>query len=235
MAGPLGELVKCWIAWGGIDAQLAPEPEALACAFGGGVESCRPGADPKLIAAWEERHGYRLPHGLKAWLRLSDGLFGPGPFIHPIGAIGPMIPFARVPELIVQPESWFELGNPYVQTICIDLAYRLPGGSYPIFTSGDDSCASRPRLIARSFEEWFLELLRQGGREYWFEPEFTDLGDPWQSHRRHVAHPTLSGRLAPFADRVARLVHAGANERRIASSLGLSRGELESIFRYLQH
>jgi hypothetical protein len=146
-----------------------------------------------------------------------------------------MIPFARLPELIVQPESWFELGNPNVQTICIDLAYRLPGGGYPIFTSGDDSCDSRPRLIARSFEEWFLELLRQGGREYWFEPGFPDLGDPWQSHRRHVAHPTLSGRLEPFADRVAVLVQSGADERKIASSLGLSRGEVESIFRYLQH
>ena len=39
-----------------------------------------------------------LPHGLQAWLRLSNGLFGGGPFIHPITAIGPMIPFARVPE-----------------------------------------------------------------------------------------------------------------------------------------
>ncbi len=40
--------------------------------------------------------------------------------------------------MLVQPESWFELGNPNRQTICIDLAYRLPGGSYPIFTSGDE-------------------------------------------------------------------------------------------------
>jgi hypothetical protein len=235
MAGPLGELVKCWIAWGGIDARLGPDPRALEAAFDGHVEPCRAGADPRMLAAWEDRHGYRLPHGLKAWLRLSNGLFGPGPFIHPIAAVGPMIPFARVPDMIVQPESWFELGNPSLQTICIDLAYRLPGGSYPIFTSGDDACDSCPRLIARSFEEWFLELLRQGGREYWFDPGFPDLGDPWQAHRRHVEHPALSRRLQPFADRVARLVNTGADERQIASTLGLSRGEVESIFRYLQH
>jgi hypothetical protein len=235
MACPLGELVNCWIAWGGIDARLAPEATALASAFRGGVESCRPGADPRTIAAWEDRHGYRLPQGLKAWLRLSNGLFGSGPFIHPIAAIGPMIPFARVPDMIVQPESWFELGNPNLQTICIDLAYRLPGGGYPIFTSGDDLCESRPRLIARSFEEWFLELLRQGGREYWFDREFADLGDPWESHRHHVVHPTLSPRLQSFAERVARLVQSGADERKIGSTLGLSRGEVESIFRYLQH
>ncbi len=89
-----------------------------------------------------------------------------------------MIPFARVPDLIVQPESWFELGNPNLQTVCIDLAYRLPDGGYPIFTSGDDAAHSPPRIIARSFEEWFLELLRQGGREYWFDPGFRRLRRP---------------------------------------------------------
>jgi hypothetical protein len=146
-----------------------------------------------------------------------------------------MIQFARVPEMIVQPESWFELGNPNVETICIDLAYRFPGGSYPIFTSGDDSIGSSPRIIARSFEEWFLELLRQGGREYWFDFEFVDFGDPWESHRRHVIHPSLSQRLGSFVERVARLHDSGADERLIALALGLSPGDVESIFRHLQH
>ena len=54
-----------------------------------------------------------------------------------------MVPFARVPDLVVQPESWFELGNPNVETVCIDLAYRWPGGDCPIFTSGDDQTRSR--------------------------------------------------------------------------------------------
>ena len=144
-----------------------------------------------------------------------------GPLIHPISAIGPMIPFARVPDLIVQPESWFELGNPNLQTVCIDLGYHLPGGGCPIFTSGDDAAHSPPRIIARCFEEWFLELLRAGGREYWFDPEFTDFGDPWQSHRYYVANPPLSGRLRTFADRVDQLLRSGADEREIASELGL--------------
>ena len=146
-----------------------------------------------------------------------------------------MIPFARVPEMIVQPESWFELGNPSRETICIDLAYRLPGGGYPIFTSGDDESNSPPRIIARSFEEWFLELLRNEGREYWFDPGFRDFGDPWQSHKRHVAQPALPPRLLSFAEPVARLQSSGVDESRIAASLGLSRAEVESIFRYLQH
>jgi hypothetical protein len=235
MAGPLGELVSCWIDWGGIDVRLSPDPEALAAGFQGGLECCREGADPRAIAAWEDRHGHRLPHGLRAWLRLSNGLFGTGPLIHPITAIGPMIPFARVPGMLVQPESWFELGNPDQQTVCIDLAYRVPGGGHPVFTSGDDASGSRPRIIAHSFEQWFLELLHQGGREFWFDPEYPDLGDPWQSHRRHVEEPRLSERLRKYAEPVAHLLHSGADERMIASGLGLSRCDVESIFRHLQH
>jgi len=235
MAGPLGELVACWIAWGGIDVRLAPDQAVLASGFRGNVESCRPGADPHVILDWEERHGYRLPAGLRAWLSLSNGLFVSGPLIHPITAIGPMVPFARVREMIVQPESWFELGNPNQQTICIDLAYRLPGGGHPIFTSGDDAAGSCPRIIAQSFEEWFLELLRQGGREYWFDPGFVDLGDPWQSHRVHVEYPSLGRRLMRFTDRVARLLNSGADERKIAQTLGLSACDVESIIRHLQH
>jgi hypothetical protein len=235
MAAPLEELVSCWIDWGGIDVRHAPDLASLEHGFAGGYECCRPGADPRVINDWEDRHGYRLPAGLRAWLRLSNGLFGAGPLIHPISAIGPMIPFARVPDLIVQPESWFELGNPNLQTVCIDLGYHLPGGGCPIFTSGDDQAHSPPRIIARCFEEWFLELLRHGGREYWFDPEFTDFGDPWQSHRYYVANPPLPGRLRSFADRVDQLWRSGADEREIASDLGLARAEVELIFRYLQH
>jgi hypothetical protein len=235
MAGSLRDRVGCWIAWGGIDERLAPEAGALETGFPANGQSCRPGADPRAIADWEERHGFQLPHGLQAWLRLSNGLFGGGPYIHPITAIGPMIPFARVPQMLVQPESWFELGNPSLQTICIDLAYRLPAGGFPIFTSGDDESGIPPRIIARSFEEWFLELLRRRGREYWLEPGFRDFGDPWESHRRYVSQPALSSRLLSFADGVARLQSEGVDERKIAGSLGLSLAEVESIFRYLQH
>src|SRR5262245_10768096 len=119
MGNPLEELVECWIAWGGIDARFVPDPDALESGFPGNGQPCRAGAPLEAIAGWEARHGYRLPAGLRAWLRLSNGLFGTGPLIHPISAIGPMVPFARVLEMIVQPESWFELGNPSDQTVCI--------------------------------------------------------------------------------------------------------------------
>jgi hypothetical protein len=235
MAIPLGERVRSWMARVGIDARLAPDPAALEAGFSDSQEACRPGADPRAITAWEDRHGYRLPSGLRAWLMLSDGLYRSGPLIHPLSAIGPMIPFARIPGMIVQPESWFELGNPNLQTICIDLGYRLPGAGNPIFTSGDDTRNSPPRIIARSFEEWFIELLRQGGREYWFDPDREDYGAPWPSHRRHTTGPFLSDRLRPFADRVWPLLLAGADEREIAESLGLNRPDVELILRHIQH
>ena len=193
--------------------------------FRGRSDPCRPGADPRAIAAWEQRHGYRLPArppGLAA--ALQRPLSAAGPLIHPLSAIGPMVPFARVPDLIVQPESWFELGNPNLETICIDLAYRWPGGGYPIFTSGDDESGSPPRIIARSFEEWFLELLRQGGREYWFDPGFADLGDPWSrtaGTSRSPPCPTGSVR-SPTASRAC--MRAGADEREIAATPGAQPG-----------
>jgi hypothetical protein len=235
MAGAMADLVRCWMDRQGIDPGRAPDLYALESGFPESLEPCRPGASISEIEDWEERHGYRFPCGLRAWLQLSNGLYRSGPLIHPISAIGPMIPFARVPEMLVQPESWFELGNPNLQTICIDLGYCLPGGCHPIFTSGDDARGSPPRIIARGFEEWFLELLRQRGREYWFDPDFEGFGSPWASHRRHAPGPSLGDNLRRVADRVPPMIHAGADEREIAVRLGLSRPDVELILRHLQH
>ena len=193
MAGAMADLVRCWMARLGIDPARAPDPDRAGVGLPRGPGALPPGRlDGREIAAWEDRHGYRFPAGLRAWLLLSNGLYRSGPLIHPISAIGPMIPFARMPEMLVQPESWFELGNPNLQTVCIDLAYRLPGGGHPIFTSGDDARGSPPRIIARGFEEWFLELLRQGGREYWFDAGLRGL-------RRTLAlAPPPRARAAPL-------------------------------------
>src|SRR4051794_38380719 len=211
MESPLNDLVGRWVASVGIDPALAPTPAALQEHFGPLSDPCRPGADPQQVEAWERRHGFRLPAGLRAWLRLSNGFYLNGPLIHPLSAIGPMVPFASVPDLLVQPESWFELGNPNVETVCIDLGYRWPGGDFPIFTSGDDQSHSRPRVIASSFESWFLEVLNRGGQEYWFEPGFVDLGAPWLEHRRHTPTPPLPDRLRPLAAHVLPLMRPGAD------------------------
>lgn len=234
MTSQLGELVHIWMDWGGIDAERAPGAEILANGFAENWKP-QPAADPGAVAAWEHRHGFRLPAGLRAWLLLSNGLHHGGPLIHPITAIGPMILFSKMRGLAIQPESWFELGNPNVETVCVDLAYRWPGGGRPIFVSGDELAGTKPRIIARSFEEWFLELLRQGGREYWLAPGFESLGDPWESHRRHAPQPKLPKRLRPFIAQVSPLLSGEADEHEIVAETGLSHNEVETIVRHLQH
>src|SRR4051794_6075238 len=170
-ADRLGSRIDGLMAASGWEAPFFPDADA---------SPLRPRAGLRRIRAWERRYGHGLPEGLRAWLAISDGLYGPdGPLIHPLTAIGPMIPFARVPDLVVQPESWFELGNPgRGETVCIDLAYRWPGGDCPIFLSGDSESGTAPRVIAPSFESWFVRVLSEGGREYWFDPDFVPLGDP---------------------------------------------------------
>lgn len=235
MAIRLVETVGRWCDLVGVEASARPDPATLVDGLGSAEAACRPPQSRSALLSWERRHGYCLPEGLRAWLGLSNGLFRGGPLIHPLSAIGPMIPFATTPGLVVQPESWFEVGNPNVETICLDLAYRWPGGGHPVFTSGDDLRGTAPRLIAAGFEAWFLRLLRAGGREYWFGPDADDLGDPWVAHRAHVPPPRLPGRLRPFAAAVLPLMRSGAEDREIAGRLGLSRGDVEAVFRHLQH
>jgi hypothetical protein len=237
MESLLNDRVGRWVAATGIDPRRVPTADMLKASFEGRPEPCRPGVDPSEIEDWEKRHGFRLPRALCAWLVLSNGLYGRSPLIHPLSGIGPMVPFAHVPGLMVQPESWFELGNPNVETVCIDLAYEWPGsaGGHSVFTSGDDRVQSRPRVIARSFEEWFLGVLRSGGREWWFDREFPDLGDPWTAHRANTSPPPLPDRLRPFADQGLQLLQRGADERAIARRLGIALGDVETLFRHVQH
>lgn len=236
MVRTLADLVGHWCDAVGLAGGARPTPEQLDRGFGLHGETCRPGADPAKIRSWERRFGFPLPDGLKAWLLLSDGFYaGGGPLIHPLSAVGPMVPFAQIPGLAMQPESWFELGNPNRETVCIDLGYRWPGGDYPLFTSGDDERRSPPRLIAPGFTAWFLEVLRRGGAEFWHEPGFEPLGDPWDAHRRLAPSPPLPERLRPFGGRVKRLLEEGGDDGSIARELDLSRGEVEVIVRHLQH
>ena len=235
MARSLADLVGLWCDAVGLAPDLRPIPAQLDC-FAGSGETCRPGVDPARLLSWERRFGYPLPESLKQWLRLSNGFYaGDGPLIHPLAAIGPMVPFAEIPGLSLQPESWFELGNPNRETVCLDLGYRWPGGENPLFTSGDDECGSRPRLIAPSFAAWFLQVLHRGGAEYWLEPGFVALGDPWDEHRRRVPSPPLAESLRAQLPQVRLRLYQGHDDGSIARDLRLSRGEVEAIVRHIQH
>ncbi|MDX2037068.1 MAG: SMI1/KNR4 family protein [Isosphaeraceae bacterium] len=231
----LADAVGRWCDLRGVRDSERPDLARLEVDFAPRADPLRPPASIASIERWEERHGFRLPEGLRDWLSISDGFQLDGPVIHPLAAIGPMVPFARMPDLVVQPESWFELGNPNVETVCFDLAYRMPGGDCPLFTSGDDLTGSRPRIIAAGFDPWFLGLLAAGGREYWFDPGAPTLGDPWEEHRRRVPTPVLDDRLLVHAPTVERLLRDNDDERAIAQRLGLSRLEVELITRFLQH
>jgi len=235
MTDPFNDLVARWVALRNLSPTELPAPLKLDPRYQHADSPTRPAAQPSQVESWEHRHGFRLPEGLRTWLVLSDGFYLDGPLIHPLSAIGPMVPFARVPGMHIQPESWFELGNPSVETICIDLAYRWPGGDFPVFRSGDDQVKSSPRLIAPSFDRWFLEVLKQGGAEYWFQPNFQDLGDPWLEHCRHTKPPAVPARLTSLIPRARTLLKPGVDDRAIASLLQISRGDVELLFRHLQH
>lgn len=235
MATRLWDAVERWCAAVGINPNDRPSRARVESAFAGRPDPIRPASTPAAIYAWEHRHGFLLPEALKAWLLISDGLMLDGSLLHPLSAIGPMVPFAQIPSVVVQPESWFEIGNPGEETVCIDLAYRWLGGDFPIFTSGDDLSGSRPRIIAPGFTPWFLGLLENGGHQFWFERNYPTLGEPWQEHRRNVPAPELPATLQRLADRVGALVEAGSDDRAISVDLGISRLDVESILRHLQH
>jgi hypothetical protein len=90
-------------------------------------------------------------------------------------------------------------------------------------------------LIATSFEEWFLRFLRSAGREFWLDRDFVSLGDPWREHIRRVPAPELPERLREVASRARSFLYSDEDDRSIASSLGITRSDLEVLFRHLQH
>ncbi len=236
MGSQLAVLVERWCDSEGIVPELRPTRAQLEANFWTRNQPWRVGADHRRLASWERRYGFPLPASLKNWLLLSDGFFGEkGPLVHPLSAIGPMVPFARMPGLVVQPESWIELGNPNLETVCLDLAYSWPEGGNPLFTSGDDMRQSPPRIIATGFAEWFLRLLHRGGAEYWFDPGFIGLGDPWAEHRRRVPTPKLPDRLRRLVPRAGPLARRGLDDRALADGLGISRNDAEVILRHWQH
>ncbi len=242
MRSQLNDRVGRWVASTGIDPAIAPTPADLEARFGCLADPCRTGADPREIDAWERRHGYSLPQGLRNWLVLSNGFYVRGPLIHPLSAIGPMVPFARMPELLVQPESWFELaqaqrGGP----VCIDLALSTSAG--PRRWRAADLHLGRPfrrgaapldRHELRRSRSWNCsgEVKRNGG---------SPLGFPiWVIPGRYFPTvmplpPPLPDRLRALAVQVRPLMRPGADDRSIASSLGITRGDVETLFRHLQH
>ena len=216
---------------------LRPDLTALAGPWPGSHAGRRSSWAEVIAGEW--RHGFALPRGPEALaLALLHGLFADGPLIHPLSAIGPMVPFARVPGLMVQPESWVRAGQSERRDRLPRPGLPLAGRGLPRVHVGRATIGGRrPRLIAPRLDAWFLlASWRRGGREYWSEiGKFADLGDPWEAHRRNVPAPGLSDRLLTLAERVSPLVHAGIDDRAIAARFGISPFDVEAIVRHVQH
>ena len=221
-----------------IDPLRIPTSYALDRAF---PNPGRPGVSPHALDDWEDRFGLPLPTPLRVWLELCDGFPYHGSLIHPLRALGPMVPFARPPGVLLIPEGWIELGNPRSEseTLCMDLEDRRvwegPGHDCPVFASGDDLRELPARIIAPGFVPWFLQLLHEEGRESWSDPAFVDLGCPWRSHQERVAPPELPAPLRPWLEPVDDLLTEGRSLDRIADQLQLLSDEVETLIRHLQH
>ena len=237
MTSPIVVAIHRWAVACEISVELLPSDRYLVDHFGSDDESLRPPQHADRLRAWEHRHDVHLPPSLRAWLLISNGFYRSLPLVHPLEAIGPMVLFGELPGIWVQPESWFELGNPNVETIGVDLAYHWPdrNGDCPIITSGDRASRTSPKVIATGFAAWFLQLLEHGGAEFWLKPGFQPLGDAWLEHRHHAPRPTLPSHLSQAVLAVERMMIEAADERNIAQSLDLDILDIEQILRYLQH
>lgn len=238
-ANLLSDAIERWGVESGLPRGALPDRETLRRWFPG---LARAGATSAELADWEERFGHALPESLRGWLRISNGFPANGSIVHPLRAIGPMVAFSGPGDPFLQPESWFELGNPSSEseTICVDLGYTWPGGDrdHPIFVSGNAERGWAPRVVASGFGEWFLGLIRAGGREYWRgEGACPGLGDPWECHRRLAPMPELPAGLAVHEERLGAWLRRGAavEERALGQALGLDAESVELLLRRYQH
>ena len=132
-----------------------------------------------------------------------------------------MVPFARVPDLVVQPESWFELGNPNVETVCIDLAYRWPGGGLPDLHLGRRPVAEPAPGDRHELRELVPRRCCARGAA---STGSTRASPTWATPGPRTGGtrpaPPLPDRLRPLAPRVLPLMRPGADDRAIADDAG---------------
>ena len=222
MGSPLNDLVGRWVASVGIDPELAPTAGRAGDA-GSAAGRTLPARRPTRARSTPGSAGTasRSPRALRAWLLLSDGFYLRRPADPPALGDRPDGPVRAGARPGGPARELVRAGQPRTSRPSASTWPTAgPGGDCPIFTSGDDQSRSPPRMIATELRGWFLELLHQGGREYWFDPGFADLGDPWVEHRAPHPRPPLPDRLRPLAPQVLALMRPGADDRSIASTPG---------------
>ena len=154
---PARRLVNCWMAWGGIDSSLAPDDAVLATGFAE-PDVCRPPGRPQRHRRLGEPS--RLPPA-RGSSRLAAALRRPlprraaDPPDHRDRPDGPLRTDAR---LVDPARKLVRAGQPeHGDRLRRSGATTGPAAAIPIFVSGDEQTGTTPRIIARSFEEWFLD------------------------------------------------------------------------------
>ena len=241
MAGPLaGAACSCWMAWGGID--LALRPRADACSrpgFRRSGDPCRPACRP----AHDRRLGRaaRLsacPPGCGPGCMLSNGLYRRRA-AHPPdlgdradGSVRPRPrPDGPAGKLVRAGQSRTS------QTICIDLAYRLPGRRLPDLhlrrrRRSEPAADHRPQLrgvVSRA--------AAAGGPRILVRPRLSATSaTPGSSTAGTRPAAALPGRLRTLcADRVAAVACERRRRARDRHRAGLRRADVEIALSSLQH
>lgn len=189
------------------------------------------------LTNWETTHGFRLPFGLKQWLKISDGLMVDDVrWIHPLRCIGPTVRFSPGPVLLQQPASWYEFGNPYDSPVNMDLVVDQAGfdGKTPIFASVPESDDSF-RVIADNFTQWFLRVIEAGFQPFWNFDEVGERIDPVALHYASLQPPKLPPKLCKLCVSVGDQLRSGIDERELMKQHELNRTELEMIISAYQY
>jgi len=189
------------------------------------------------LAQWESTHAFRLPFGLKQWLKISDGLMVDDVrWIHPLRCIGPTVRFSPGPVLLQQPASWYEFGNPYDSPVNMDLIVDQDGfdGHTPIFASLSETDDSF-RVIAGNFTHWFLRVIAAGFTPFWNSEDQGEHVDPVALHYASLKPPKLPPKLCLLCLSVGDQLRGGTDERELMKKHDLNRNELEMIISAYQY
>lgn len=223
-----------WLAYAGL-GPLAPEVETQIRERidAQTIKLDRP-ATPEQVAAWEESHGFKLPEGLKRWLLFSNGLSVDGSqWIHPLRSIGPTVRFSPSSRLLMQPSTWYEFGNPNETPVNFDGVSN--DHEAVIFIVGDETHDNPPRIIARSFNQWFSQLISTNFAEFWHDRYRYHLGDPVQSHYERREPIRLAPRLCKLCKPVGEELLRGTSERSVMKNFEINRDEMEQIIDVFQY
>ena len=138
------------------------------------------------------------------------------------------------PAWSIQPESWFELGNPNLETDLHRPRLSLAGRRLPALHLGRRRTSKPPEADRPRVHRLVPAAPPPRGAEYWFDPGFSPSATPGSSTAGRSPRPPA--RSAPTArPQDPRAGRPGA--RRALDRLGPGdlRADVEAILRHLQH